>query len=268
MQGEGSRTPHPHNSTARVASSVFLLDAFVNSASLAIMLHYLPNPIYNLIRRYFGTYRLDDPRPVQREAPYTYYLPSQAHLDSLQIGDRAQLLFRSLPAGVKYGVERMWVEVTAIEGDKISGKLLNKPFDTPQLKEGADIRLQRFHIIDIGTERPLPDEIARQQYWDRCMVDQCVLDGVPVYYVYREEPDLDQEGDTYPDSGWRIRGDYRDITDEELDARKAQYIALGKVLNVDDSWIHLIDSPIGSAFMRNFETGVYDTYDRATSDDN
>jgi hypothetical protein len=40
--------------------------------------------------------------------------------------------------------------------------------------------------------------------------------------------------------------------------RGAAYVALGAVLNRDDSWLELIDAPIGSAFMRDFETGAYE----------
>jgi hypothetical protein len=134
----------------------------------------------------------------------------------------------------------------------------------PQLREGSLLRFHPFHIIDLLFEgdRDIPPRPARREYWDRCLVDNCVLnDGVPVYYVYREEPDMTDEKDKYPDSGWRIRGDYRDLTDEELEARPFQYIAIGKVLNADDSWLHLIDSPIGSAWLRNFETGAYEPLD-------
>jgi hypothetical protein len=189
-------------------------------------------------------------------------------LNDVQIGDHVQLLFRSIPHGLKYGIERMWVEVTFIESEHCKGRLLNRPFDTPQLKAGAEVYFHRFHNIDITTDRELPEETVQPQYWDRCLVDQCVLDKEqPVYYIYREEPDMAQEGDKYPDSGWRIRGDYRNVSDDEFEARKHQYIALGKVLNADDSWIHLIDSPIGSAFMKNFETGIYEPHDRVPSDD-
>lgn len=227
----------------------------------------LKDRIYNLRRRLFGRYELDDPRLIRKEARYTYYLPSEVQLKAASAGDHVQLLFRSVPPGLKYGVERMWVEVVSVENTNLTGKLLNKPFDMPQLKVGAAIHFQRFHIIDITSDRPLPEDPPRREYWDRCMVDRCVLDrSEPVYYIYREEPDLMEDDDEYADSGWRIRGDYRHISDDELQARKAAYVALGAVLNTDDSWLHLIDSPIDTAFIRNFETGEYEPYDRQSAE--
>lgn len=224
---------------------------------------------YNLYRRWFGTYTLDDPRIVHKEAPYTYYLPSKVRQNSVTAGDSVQLVFKSIPQGLEFGGERMWVGVTEVMSDFVMGKLENIPVDIPQLTLGKVIRFQPFHIIDFKTTRDLPaDEPSQKQYWHRCFVDRCILDdNVPVYYIYREEPDMDEPGDEYPDSGWRIRGDYRNISDEEFSARGASYIALGKVLNADDSWLHLIDAPIGSAFIRNFETGEYEPYDRDADND-
>ncbi|MFT4074845.1 MAG: DUF2185 domain-containing protein [Asticcacaulis sp.] len=232
------------------------------------MLKWLPKPIYNLWRRYFGTYTLDDPRPIAKEAPYTFFIPASFELQQIQAGDLVKLMFRSHPRGKEWDMERMWVEVTAVTSSTLQGRLANTPFDMPQIKEGDSVHFERSHVISWRTERDVERSPEYREYWDRCMVDTCVTkESVPVYYIYREEPDMAQDGDKYPDSGWRIRGDYRNVSDEELEARKQQYIALGKVLNADDSWIHLIDSPIGSAFMKNFETGVYEPYDRVPSDD-
>lgn len=184
-------------------------------------------------------------------------------------GDDVKLIIQSKPQGLKYDAERMWVRVREVTPSGLCGELNNEAFDMPQLELGHSIRFQAFHIIDIDTDRTLPDELPRKEYWDRCIVDRCVLDdGVPVSFIYREEPDLAQPDDKYPDSGWRVRGDYRDISEEELESRDVTYIALGKVLNVDDSWLDLIDSPIGSAFLRNFETGQYEPEEPDLSNDN
>ena len=68
---------------------------------------------------------------------------------------------------------------------------------------------------------------------------------------------MTKEGDKFPDSGWRIRGDTRGSLTEQLRSRKAAYVALGAVLNRDDSWLHLIDEPVGARFEKNFEKGVF-----------
>lgn len=89
-------------------------------------------------------------------------------------------------------------------------------------------------------------------------MDACVLDGVePVEFIYREEPDMHEEGDKYPDSGWRIRGRMGNASDEEMDARIPKYVALGAVLNRDDSWLKHIDAPVGTRLMRDFQADSY-----------
>ncbi len=222
------------------------------------MFKWLPKPIYDLYLRHFGTYTLEDPRSTAKSAPYTYFLPSESKLSKLQPGDLVKLVFCSHPEGKKWDAERMWVEITQITSDGLHGTLNNIPFDMPQLKVGDSVQFQIFHVFDIiptveTDEKAEPE----RQYWERCLVDDCVLDGsTPVHFLYREEPET-PEGDKFPDSGWRIRGDYRGLTDEQIDARKMSYIALGKVLNADDSWLHLIDEPIGSGFIRDFATNRY-----------
>lgn len=213
-------------------------------------------------RARFGKYMIDDPRPIADGAPYTYFLPSENELLALAPGDQAKVVFRSQPAGRKFEAERMRVTLTAVNGDELSGTLDNIPTDMPQLHLGDLVRFKRSDVIGIiwnGSRAASPPSSPdHREYWDRCLVDACVVDdGAMVHYLYRENPEVPEPAEIYPDSGWRIRGDYREISDAELDARESRYLAPGVVLNVDDSWLHLIDAPIGARFIRDWETGVF-----------
>ncbi|USI78571.1 DUF2185 domain-containing protein [Sphingopyxis sp. USTB-05] len=214
------------------------------------------------LRGWFGKYRIDDPRPTAAGAPYTYYLPSENELLAVAPGDLVKIIFESIPPSDEWGAERMWVIVTAADGDELTGTLDNNPADMPQLEYGDIVQFRRGYIIDIDWAKdrlvPPPSGPERRWYWERCFVDDQILDGrLKVEYLYREEPDPPRDGDKFPDSGWRFRCDTRNLTDEEYNSPSFSYIAVGKVLNKDDSWLHLIDEPVGSAFLRDWSTGKF-----------
>jgi len=214
------------------------------------------------LRGWFGKYRIDDPRPTTAGAPYTYYLPSENELLAVAPGDLVKIIFESIPPSDEWGAERMWVIVTAADGDELTGTLDNNPADMPQLEYGDIVQFRRGYIIDIDWAKdrlvPPPSGPERRWYWERCFVDDQILDGrLKVEYLYREEPDPPRDGDKFPDSGWRFRCDTRNLTDEEYNSPSFSYIAVGKVLNKDDSWLHLIDEPVGSAFLRDWSTGKF-----------
>lgn len=215
-----------------------------------------------LRRRWLGRFEIEDPRPIAERAPYTYFLPSENELLALAPGDLVKLVFRSIPPAPEWEAERMWVRILETQGDRLAGTLENEPFDMPQLRAGRRIAFRRADVIDIEwaearAKRP-PSAPPRRNYWERCWVDACVLeDGTPVHYLYREAPSPAGEGEEHGDSGWRIRGDYRQVPDPEIDARERRYVALGAVLNQDDSWLHLIDAPVGASFIRDWSTGVF-----------
>lgn len=137
----------------------------------------LLDKVHDWRRRFWGRFELDDPRPIAISAPYTYFLPTSETLAAIAEGDLAQLVFRGSPPSRDYGAERMWVKVTAVGADGLTGILQNSPADMPQLKHGSVVTFQPWHAISVIFDDPerAPDERPQRQYWERCLVDDCVL---------------------------------------------------------------------------------------------
>jgi hypothetical protein len=211
---------------------------------------------------------LVDPRPIAKEAPYTFFLPSAAELAAQKPGDKVYLDIQAVPRRQKWESERMWATITKAGRSGLTAKLEHQPDDIPGLKLGDMVDFKLWHVLQIDFADPAlwaNFDAGEREYWERCLVDQAVLDGeLKVEYLYREKPDMGQRDDPYPDSGWRIRGDTRDCSDKEVQKRPAAYVALGAVLNADDSWLHLIDEPIGLSFERNYRTGKFKRIKDAT----
>lgn len=202
---------------------------------------------------------LDDPRPIAAGAPYTFFLPHPDELAAVRPGDGIQAIFREIAGGRGYDAERMWVLVERIEDGDVIGTLDNEPIDMELIKLGDPVRIPITHAINTQLRgdgaRP---HVPVRQYCERCLVDDCVVAGrCHADYLYREQPDMTREGDKYEDSGWRIRGTDSAIEEDRLAGREPHYIALGKVLNADDRWLHLIDREIGVAFQWDPDASDY-----------
>lgn len=193
---------------------------------------------------------------------YTYFLPSAERIEAIGEGDLVKIKVRAIPPSDKWDAERMWVRVRSTSQDWLEGTLESDPDDMPGVVRGAAFRFPRNYVMDVifhdeKRETALPLD-TRREFWERCVVDRLVLDGeLPVHVIMREEPSLTEEGDQFPDSGWRIVGDMRTATEEQVSARETAYVALGVVLNQDDSWLALIDEPIGVAYEKDFDRGIF-----------
>ncbi len=77
--------------------------------------------------------------------------------------------------------------------------------------------------------------------------DKITVEGLPVRFMYREQPD------NGTDSGWRFMSGYE--TDEYMNdpANHAIY-DVNTIANYDESIIPFLDAPIGSAFEKTPET--------------
>lgn len=195
---------------------------------------------------------LADADALAAEYKYTFYKPSPDIIDSIAPGETVKLIFEFTSDDPEApSAERMWVMVDEIVAPgRFKGRLDNDPYHIRDLKAGDPVGFAACHIIQ--TPHDTPDNLARK-YVDRCFVTSRVLyDGAPAGYLLREEPEHDD------DSGWRIAAN--DESAEYMDdAGNVHYVSLGAVLNRDDGFIDLLDSPIGSAFFRDEETGEFVT---------
>lgn len=213
--------------------------------------------MFKLFKSYFratpktetGSFVISDPRPSALTNPYTFHLPTPAELDALRPGHVIKLIFQRVPASEELVAERMWVTITSRSGHVFSGRLENDPVDIPALAQGDKITFEAFQIVAIYWEdeedRARFDE-GQDVWFSRARVDpRITAEGLPVRYMYRERPQKLKDS-AYPDSGWRLCAD----ESTNLDEIDAPYLAIGVVLNRDDSFVELLGAEPGQAFQR------------------
>jgi hypothetical protein len=194
------------------------------------------------------TWRLRDADPIAAEHPYTFYKPSRELIAKVTTEETVKLIFDFDSEDPEApGAERMWVIVDKVLGDGgFVGRLDNEPRWIKDLAAGDRVTFWACHIVN--TEHDDNDNLV-EKYTKRCYVtNRVLLDGCNVGYLYREEPDRED------DSGWRITAN--DESQEYMDhSENIAFVSLGAVLSRDDSFRELLDSPVGSAFIRDARTG-------------
>jgi hypothetical protein len=202
-------------------------------------------------------------RPEQDDRLKYFHGVNNESLNALSTGDRVHTLAVSWKKDSLATRIGAWIEVHSVDGEWIEGKIVKDRDFGDDHDPALDkvIRVPKSRIWDISFEDPqrseLLREIPRRKYANYCLFDDNVgFDGLKVQYVYRVEPCLTKDGNEFPDSGWRIRGDRR-VFSIELDGDTTRYTPLNCALYSDDSWIHLIDKPVGTAFKRDRKTGLF-----------
>lgn len=194
---------------------------------------------------------LEDADPIAANNPYTFYKPSREIIAKVRPGEVVKLIFGfSSDEPDAPRAERMWVLVDECLTDgRFRGRLDNEPRHIQDLKPDDTVWFQPCNII--ATEHDEHDNLV-ERYVKRCFVTMRVLeDGLKVGYLYREEPDTDN------DSGWRITAN--DESDEYMsDSDNIAFVSLGAVLSKDDSFRDLLGAPNGCAYVRNPLTGEFE----------
>lgn len=190
------------------------------------------------------SWHLEDAKKTAAEFPYTFYSPSSEVISQLKVGNEVKLIFEFESDDPEApGAERMWVEITTITDDGFTGTLDNEPAYIQDIKYQDPVEFQACHIVDTELDDPVPS--ITDKYIKRCFVTNNILyDGEPVGYLYREDPDYDD------DSGWRISTGTE--TDEYMDdSDNISYVSLGAVLREDDSCVAFLERDSGVAFIKD-----------------
>lgn len=195
------------------------------------------------------SWKLENAQKIADDFPYTFYKPSKEVVSQLKPGNQVKLIFEfetDDPEAPR--AERMWVEITDVAGGEFSGYLDNDPAYIQDLKHKDSLQFEECHIIETDLRDPVPS--ITQKYVKRCFVTNNILyEGQRVGYLYREEPDSDD------DSGWRLNTGTE--TDEYMDdAANISYVSLGAVLREDASIVKLLDREADVAFAKD-ENGQF-----------
>ncbi|PEC20178.1 immunity protein Imm33 domain-containing protein [Bacillus cereus] len=192
---------------------------------------------------------LDNVYELNKEAPYTFYLPSSEILGKLKVGDLVKLIFVTKNEEEDgFNGERMWVEIIERNEKKFVGKLDNNPYRLA-LKKGDKISFGIENICD--TEYKDPASSDWDLYFDtKVIVSNDVLEKREFNFMLREDS---REED---DSGWSILSGY-ESDDYVSDPENFQIISIGVILNIDDSILEFIGEPPLCAYERNDKAEFY-----------
>jgi hypothetical protein len=193
------------------------------------------------------TWTLEDADKIATAHKYTFYKPPRDIIAQIKPGEVVKLIFcfeSDDPEAPR--AERMWVLVDEINADgTFVGRLNNEPRWIKDLKLDDRVSFDASNIIN--TEHDDNNNLV-ERYLKRCFATNRILkDGEKVGYLYRESPDSEN------DSGWRFTAN--DESDGYMnESGNCCYVSVGLVLSCDDSFIHLLDSPAGSFFIRDIRT--------------
>ncbi|HDX9630828.1 TPA: DUF2185 domain-containing protein [Bacillus cereus] len=192
---------------------------------------------------------LDNVYELNKEAPYTFYLPSSNILGELKVGDLVKLIFvtKSEEDDGFHG-ERMWVAITEMNEGGFIGKLDNEPYRL-SLKIGDEISFGVENICD--TEYDDPSSQDWDFYFDtKVIVSNDVIEKEEFNFLIKDNPTV--EG--IP--GWSILSGYE--SDEYVNnPENFQIISVGVILNIDDSILKFLEEPPLCAYERNDKGRFY-----------
>ena len=124
-----------------------------------------------------------DAEERHRTDPVSFSIPRSEVRRALRPGTMVKLLF-AFGTGDPPPVERMWVEVLGVDGDRYLGRLDNEPRSIEDLKLGDPVRFGPQHVAAIWRDAPhapRPEQFAvvSTRVWRRSVAGPRGADAAP-----------------------------------------------------------------------------------------
>ena len=194
-------------------------------------------------------WRIIDPRPIQGESPFTFFVPSEAEKAALTEGDLVKLMFEGTDND-EFPVERMWVIFQGRDTEGCFGHLDNQPIEIRKLDQGDRISFQDHHIVSVWEPKIDLDTSEEDKYFARCYVDPILLGSdQKIGRLERRKPPMRwwrRKPERFQDTGWHIYAEGK----KRPWRRNMQWIAIGVVLNKDASIQKYLHEPVGTRLTR------------------
>lgn len=195
---------------------------------------------------------LEDVEETSRMYPESFFIPAAQERMSQEIGRMVRLHFvLTNPAEGQPRAERMWVEI--IDRDPVhlryKGVLTNTPGCLITLQAGDVVEFEPKHIAQtlISKGDPLWLEIGEKA---ALATERCFLPGKAVRWMYREQPDREE------DSGWRLFTGEED--DDDLNnPDNTRIVRVARLLDLDPSLLEPLKGEVGTAFERTGKDGAW-----------
>lgn len=188
-----------------------------------------------------------DPRPRKQDSPYTFFTPTPAQIAAIEPGDTVKMMFESLNPRDPV-VERMWVIFDGRDAEGCFGRLDNVPVALRGLALGDPVRFEDHHVISLGEPRagdPEGDAFEARMF-TRARVAPELIDGTARIGRAERHAPRGVDGVAQPDGGWHIYAEGL----PRRDADALEFVAIGVVLNRDDSLLPHLDAPEGTVLIR------------------
>jgi hypothetical protein len=167
----------------------------------------------------YSTFEFEDAIEVNKQEPRHFLIPASKEIAKLAIGNLVKLIF-ILKFKPEDGcrAERMWVEISEINGNSFKGILTNKPYYITELTTGSAVSFEKRHIAAIYYKQP--SDIDEEKF---AIITLRAMEMREVNWTLRDVP-ADEL-----DSGWQLF--YGDEDEKYLnDAANTRLMRLSEIM--------------------------------------